>query len=130
MTQTKSLLYGIMTAIVLAIIFLVGASSQRVDASAFPGGQATVASSSIYAATAATASSLIATSSCSARIITTGASAVMLTFSDYSGQAPTGSFGHWQAASTTVAYDSGQYGCGLVKGFSYTAQLMTLTDVR
>lgn len=73
---------------------------------------------------------LVATSTCTARTISTSASAVMLTFSDYAGQAPTGSFGILQPASTTVTYDSGQYGCGLVKGFSFASQLITVLETK
>ena len=111
----------------LAILFTTPA--REAAASSPPGLPATVATSS-QAAVSTTAIPLIATSTCSARIITTFASPVMLTFSDYANQTPTGVFGHLQAASTTVAYDSGQYGCGLVKGYSFASQTITVTDVR
>lgn len=54
----------------------------------------------------------------------------MLTFSDYAGQTPTGLYGHLQAASTTVAYDSGLYGCGLMKVYSFATQQITVSETR
>jgi hypothetical protein len=52
----------------------------------------------------------------------------MLTFSDYANQTPTGVFGHLQAASTTVVYDSGQFGCDRVKAYSFGASTITITE--
>jgi hypothetical protein len=55
----------------------------------------------------------------------------MLTFNDYAGQTPTGAFGHLQAASTTVVYDSGLYGCGAVKIYGFDANsVITVTETR
>lgn len=111
------------------LIMLNGA--YKVSASAPSGLQGTVATSSV-SGVGTTVVTLIATTtgSCSARIISTKTSAIMLTFSDYAGQAPTGTFGHVQPASTTVAYDSGLYGCGLVKAFGFAADTVTITEVR
>ncbi len=75
-----------------------------------------------------TAVTVFATSTCSSRTITTSGQPIMITFSDYNGATPTGSFGHLQAASTTVAYDSGQYGCGLTKIYSFASQVLTVTE--
>jgi len=118
---------GILIATVLCAYML--SVTIKVSASAPSGLPASVATSS-QAAVSTTAISLFATSTCSARIVTTYASPVMLTFSDYAGQTPTGTFGHLQAASTTQVYDSGQYGCGLVKGYSFTSQTITVTEAR
>lgn len=97
--------------------------------SAPSGLQATVATSSNPTVTSS-ASVVFATSTCAARIISTGASAVMLTFSDNQGKTPTATYGHLQSASTTVAYDSGLYGCGLVKAYSFASQAITVTETR
>lgn len=79
---------------------------------------ATVASSTAEVVST-TATNIAATSTnCASRVITTTSQAVMLTLSDYAGQTPTQTFGHYQAASTTVAYDGGLYGCGLIKAIS------------
>ena len=54
----------------------------------------------------------------------------MLTFSDNQGKVPSGVYGHLQAASTTVAYDGGQYGCGAVRIYSFTSQAITVSESR
>jgi hypothetical protein len=79
-----------------------------------------------------TAQTVFATSTnCASRIITTAAQPIMLTLNDYAGHTPTGSFGHLQAASTTVVYDSGLYGCGAVKIYGFTANtVITVTETR
>ena len=75
---------------------------------------------------------IIATSTnCSARIITTFDRPINLLFSDYAGQNPTVTYGHFQATSTTVEYDGGIYGCGLVRAFGITASsTITITETR
>ena len=75
-----------------------------------------------------TALTVFATSSCAARIITTVASPIMVTFSDQF--TPTATYGHLQAASTTVAYDSGQYGCGAVKVYSFVSSAISVSESR
>ena len=77
-----------------------------------------------------TALLLFSTSTCDARIITTYASPIMLTFSQNQGKIPTATFGILQAASTTVAYDSGQYGCGAVTVYSFVSQAITVSESR
>lgn len=127
MTLTKSTFYGGAVLIILAIMYLLGASASRVGAVAPVSVSVATTSNPTVTSTAGT---LFATTTCSSRIITTSASAIMLTFSDYSGQTPTGSFGHLQAASTTSSYDSGTYGCGLFKVFSFATQLLTVSETR
>ena len=61
---------------------------------------------------------------CTTRIISTTNQEIMLSFTDLvvdgniSSTTLTGGVGILQSASTTVAYDSGIYGCGRVTGFS------------
>lgn len=134
MTKTQSLTYIIVAALILAVIYLYGASASRVGASAPPGNIAFMATTSMQAVNT-TASLLFATSSCSARIVSTVASPVMLTFYDASSTSiglnvPSGVFGHLQAASTTVVYDSGQYGCGTMRAFSFVASTITVSESR
>lgn len=72
--------------------------------------------------------------SCKARVVsTTGLSAVMLVFgdpgnNDLSSTTLSGAVGHWQGASTTVAYDSGIYGCGRWSAYSYATQTITVSE--
>ena len=103
-----------------------------VSGSAVPGTPAAMATSSNVVMPVNTAVTLAATSTCAARIVTTsGVGSVMLLFSDKVGNTLTGSYGTaFQAASTTVVYDSGQYGCDLVRGFSYLAQTISISESR
>lgn len=48
---------------------------------------------------------------CAARVISTGQQAILISFASMSSTTLTTSNGFWQAASTTVAYDGGLYGC-------------------
>ena len=98
------------------------------QASAPSGLPATIATTSSQILTAATAELVVATSSCSSRVITTSGSAVMMTFSANQGLIPSGFFGHLQAASTTVAYDSGLYGCNALTMYSFTTQYVTVSE--
>lgn len=77
-----------------------------------------------------TASLVFATSTCGARIISTTASPIMITFSDNQGSVPTGTFGMLQAASTTVNYDNGQYGCAAVRVYSFVSGPITVMESR
>jgi hypothetical protein len=68
---------------------------------------------------------------CAARIITTGANPILLGFNaTFNGTTtPSGTSGVYQAASTTVAYDSGIYGCGQITAYGYTATTaITITE--
>ena len=66
-----------------------------------------------------------AKNSCASRKITTYANPIMITFATSTDLdqtvEPTGVFGHLQAASTTVDYDSGTNGCGLWQAFGFGA---------
>lgn len=96
------------------------------DASVIPAVIATTSTNTIT-----TSQQLVfATSTCGSRIVSTGASAVMIGFSDRQGFLPTGVVGHLQGASTTVAYDAGLYGCGAMRIYSYASQLVTVSETR
>lgn len=132
MTLTKyalSLAFCVLAVVVLFVLNMFFQPHQTY-ASAPSGLQATVATTSSPAVTS-TAALVFATSTCAARVIsTTGASGIMIGFSDAQGFVPTGSIGHWQAASTTIAYDSGQYGCGAVRIYSGINQTLTVMESR
>lgn len=135
-SQFTPLRFGIGVAILAMLLaaYISGSYTLRAGASAPPGLQADMlnatSSSATLAATTATLLFATTTGSCSARVISTGASAIKLTFTDNKGQRPTGIYGHVQIASTTVAYDSGLFGCGAVYGYSYAAQALDLTESR
>ncbi len=130
MTLKISLTYVFAIIVLISFVYIFSSNYQRAEASAPTGLPATIATSSNLTLAAVTSLSVFATSTCAARIVTTSGSAVMMTFSDRVGDVPTGSFGHLQPASTTVAYDSGQYGCGLVRILSFGAQFITVSESR
>lgn len=70
--------------------------------------------------------------SCKSRVITTpGTSAIMLSFGDTTGFGSTtisGTAGHLQAASTTVAYDGEIYGCGRWTAFAWSSTTITVSE--
>lgn len=113
---------------VAAVFFI----SKPANASAPSGLPATVATSSNPSVTTSATVAIAATSTnCAARIIsTTGATGIMLTFADITGENPSATVGHWQAASTTVVYDSGLFGCGAVKAYSGVTQTLKVTETR
>jgi hypothetical protein len=100
------------------------------SASAPSGLKATVATTTKYVV-GTTASKPFATSTCSARIITTVEKPIMIMFTDKKGESPTAVLGHYQAASTTIAYDSGIYGCDAWRIYGHDANsTITLTETQ
>ncbi len=72
---------------------------------------------------------------CKNRVITTsGNSAIMLSFGEprtagnLSSTTISGTAGFWQAASTTVAYDAEQFGCGLWTAYGYASTTLTVAE--
>ena len=132
--QNKIVLTGVIALAVTLLMFFMFFTVQQSALSGAPSGiPTTVATTSQHLATPGSLnviSLLIGTSSCNSRIISTRASEVMLGFSDVQGFVPTASIGHQQAASTTVAYDSGSYGCGAIRVFSYATSTVTITESR
>jgi hypothetical protein len=108
-------------AIIMGLIALTAmVLTQKAFGSAPSGLPATVATSTFAYPVGTSQTVLFATSTCAARVITTRNEAVMLSFNEPAGQVPTVLTGHSQVASTTVVYDSGQYGCGAVRVISAT----------
>lgn len=74
---------------------------------------------------------------CKSRVITTdGTSAIRISFKDIPGAGNVGSttigasIGHLQAASTTVEYNSGIYGCGTWNAWAWASTTLTLTETQ
>ena len=127
--ETKTIATALIAGALLIGIIIGGMwFGDRSLASAPPGAPATVATSTAQSVTIGVAELLFATSSCSSRIVSTQGDAIKLTFSDFTGLVPSASVGHVQAASTTVAYDSGLYGCNAVKVYSYGTQTVHVTE--
>jgi len=125
MTLTNRLisLATILGLIILSALFI----TQKSYGSSPSGLPSTIASSTSSFAVGTSQGLLFATSTCAARIVSTREAGVMLTFNEPVGQVPTAITGHFQAASTTVAYDSGQFGCGAVRAISATGAATTIT---
>ena len=72
---------------------------------------------------------VFATSTCVSRIVSTGVTSLWITFVD-SAIRPSVNVGHFHATSTTVGYDAGIYGCGLVRMYNPypTTTLITITE--
>lgn len=132
LSLNKSLLYltGVLLIVFLLVAYFLTYRIERsvgADATSVPASVATTSNPTV----GTTAVTVFATSTCAARTITTSANPIMITFSDRIGQTPTGSFGHLQGASTTVTYDAGQFGCGLLKIYGFTGnQVITVTESR
>ncbi len=129
--STKSLV--ILVVALAALIGIAFATLPRPNVafgSATPGLRAVIATSSMTTLVAGASTTLFATSSCAARVISASSTDLYLTFSDAKGITPSASFGIHQASSTTVVYDSGQYGCGLVKAWSKSADLIGLAEMQ
>ena len=74
-------------------------------------------------------------SQCTGRVIGTAGSAVMVAFGDptngdISSTTLTSMVGFMQGASTTVAYDSGVYGCGRWSVYGIASSTITTTEFR
>lgn len=65
--------------------------------------------------------------SCASRVISTQAQGVMLSFSSTIN--PGGAEGHWQAGSTTVAYDGAIYGCTTVTAYAGASTTITTAEL-
>lgn len=73
-------------------------------------------------------------SDCKARVVTTNYAAVWLSFGEpttngnLSSSTLSNAAGHYQAASTTVAYDSGLFGCGVMTGYAVASTSITASE--
>ena len=100
--------------------------TQKAESSA-PNGMRTLISSSTVKATVGTTTITLfdANSACTSRVVTTYAQPILFTFATSTDLdqtvEPTLVFGHIQAASTTISYDAGIYGCGVMQAISYPA---------
>ena len=104
-----------------------------VDSRTFPGGVATIGTNNRSGTTTNqtltvhTPTQITATSTCVARTITTVGGDITISF--YDGAPTLGQYnGHWQGATTTVTYDSDQFGCGLLRVFAVASTTITVTE--
>lgn len=127
-TTKTSLAFAITLGLFASALLFSSLLASYAGAAAPSGLQAIVSTSSNPTVTTTAAIVFATTTQCSSRVVTTYASPIMLTFSDNQGKTPTGTYGHLQLASTTVAYDSGIYGCGAYKVYSFVSQAITVTE--
>lgn len=121
----------IISMMVLSIILVILSGSFSAHASSPSGLPAVMATSSTVIVGPGNSMTAFATSTCASRVISTVAQPVMITFTDNAGQSPTGTYGHLQAASTSMAYDSGLYGCGALKVYGFVASTtITVSEAR
>lgn len=132
-------LYLIALALISLAAVLIVKPFYQAEGSAFTGSAAYLqnATSSVVGPNDSDKTIFAVNGDCKARVISTwGASAIMINFGDpgsdrlnnISSTTVSGSVGHWQAASTTVAYDSGIYGCGRWSAYSYATQTLTISE--
>lgn len=67
-------------------------------------------------------------SDCDARVVSTQGQEIMLGFGTVAGFSVSATAGHYQGASTTVVYDSGQIGCGDVTAFAWASTSITVSE--
>ena|SRR3990167_8742528 len=64
-------------------------------------------------------------SGCVNRVISTASTTIMIGFAS---STPSAVSGHWQAASTTVAYPAEDFGCGLWWVYGFSVGTITITE--
>lgn len=118
----------ILIGVVVASMLLFVASQYMTKSQSLSGfGYSRVATSSTIAVGPDVVATLFTTAnSCASRIVSSTASILMLSFN--SNITPTGSVGHIQAASTTVAYPSDNYGCGAVTAYAFSSTTITKAE--
>lgn len=102
---------GALAAAILAVLVVAFSSTNERFGEAPSGIAATFATSSAYVAGTTENRLFATTTACTARLVTTTSQGVMITFSEKNAIVPTATIGHWQAASTSINYDAGVYGC-------------------
>lgn len=115
---------------VMFLTFMAMMNGVRFASASAPSGlPATWVSEAAYTVST-TALQIAATSTCAARIVSTSASPVQLGFSAAAGSTTSATVGTLQAASTTVVYDSGIYGCGQLSAYSFTSGTVNVVETR
>ena len=129
MSPMKKAILSILAVLAAAL----GVGTGNVMLGSAPSGLPASMASTSQAAIGATVTTLVATSTnCASRIVTTVANPIRLSFGspDQPIVQPSGTIGHLQAASSTVVYDSGIYGCGLIRVFGYGSDTITISVVQ
>lgn len=116
----------------LSLLAIVLNAPKEVAGSAFTGQSAYLQTATTTTLNTATKGTIAASNDyCKSRVITTNGIGVYLSFGDTTGFGSTtlaNAVGHWQPASTTVAYDGGLYGCGLLTGYANATTTLTVSQ--
>lgn len=132
---TKSLIALLITSALFAVGVLLSSYAGLVGASAPSGLPATLTVATTTTVGPQQNITVFAAGECAARIVSTKAQGIMLLFADptngdISSTTLSGAVGHWQAGSTTIAYDSGLYGCGRMIGYAGASTTITVSTTR
>lgn len=115
----------------LLVYFAIAKSTDDGYIGAATSGLAAGVASSTEQTVSTSAVTIFATSSnCVNRVISTNASDIKLTFTQKEGRSPDSDTGVVQLASTSVAYDSGLWGCDAVQAYSYSSQVIELIEYK
>ncbi len=126
-TTTKSAVLASLAIFAMVLGMLYSAVALPVEA-ALPNMFARVSTSTVAIAGPQQVRTLFpARGACSSRNITTSSSSIMISFAGDI-LTPSASAGHWQAGSTTVAYDAELWGCGPVTVFGFASTSVTITE--
>jgi hypothetical protein len=120
-----------LTVIIVGIFTFALMQAQVADGSAFPGQQAKLQIATTTILGPGTVTLFEASDFCLNRVITTQGSEIKVLFGDAIGLTATSvsaTVGHLQAASTTVSYDSGLYGCGKMVGRASASTTVTTSS--
>lgn len=125
------------TIVIPIVLILIGAimfavmQAKVADGSAFPGQQAKLQTATTTILGPGTVTLFEATDFCLNRVVTTQGQEIKVLFGDAIGLTATSvsaTVGHLQAASTTVSYDSGLYGCGKMVGRAVASTTVTISS--
>lgn len=130
--MNKIILAGIIVISVGLVVYGFVAKEQPQLKGATSGLYSTLAVATTTAVGPQQVKTIFSSSQCVSRVVGTAGQAVMLTFGDpvngdVSSTTLTSMVGHWQGASTTVAYDAEIYGCGRWSAFGVLASTTITT---
>ena len=129
---SKIFLSGILSVAVVALIALFYSTSQPAVGSGYIGWPVHLQTATTTTVGPDTNVTLFADAAdCKSRVVSTRGSAIVVSFGDTAGYGSTTmalSDGHLQAASTTVAYESGTYGCGRMTALGYSSTTITTSS--
>ena len=126
--------YAITIPVVMVIVGIITSlvmQAQVAAGAAFPGQQARLQTATTTVLGPSASVLFAATDFCLNRVVTTQSQEIKVLFGDAIGLTATSvaaTVGHLQAASTTVSYDAGLYGCGKMAARSIATTTVTISS--